>query len=140
MFKFIRKIEKKVYLFKDLRRGSYVLFDNGMVYDVDEMFLEWEKWFNMKILKFYEYDFKSLNDLYKKERVAIAKTLNNEIAFFSKTEKQSTIFDFLQYLYDVLTECTIDYVDDDLDIVHLSLDEKTCEQVAFVVFRKYINR
>lgn len=40
MFRFIKKIEKKVYLFKDLKRSIYVLYDNGMIYDVDEMFLE----------------------------------------------------------------------------------------------------
>lgn len=39
MYKFVKKIESKVYLFKDVVREVYVLYDNGEVYDVDEMFI-----------------------------------------------------------------------------------------------------
>lgn len=39
MYKFVKKIESKVYLFKDVVREVYVLYDNGEVYDVDEMFV-----------------------------------------------------------------------------------------------------
>ena len=39
MFRFIKKIEKKVYLFKDLKRSIYVLYDNGDIYDIDDMYI-----------------------------------------------------------------------------------------------------
>lgn len=39
MFKFIKKIEKKVYLFKDLIKNQYVLYDHGELYIIDDMYV-----------------------------------------------------------------------------------------------------
>lgn len=38
-YKFIKKVENKVYMFKDLIRDQYVLYDHGDVYVVDDMYI-----------------------------------------------------------------------------------------------------
>lgn len=89
------------------------------------------------MLKFNGKNFSSLNNLNGKERGELAKLVNNEIALFYEPNKRYSIFDFLQYLYDTLMEGTIEYYDDDLDIVELCLDDKTCLKVCNIVLKKY---
>lgn len=89
--------------------------------------------------KFNGKNFSSLNNLNGKERGELAKLINNEIALFYETNQVHlvSIFDLLQYLYDVLIECTIEYYDNDLDIVELCLDEETCLKVCNIILKKY---
>lgn len=38
-YKFIKKVESKVYMFKDLINDQYVMYDNGDIYVVDDMYV-----------------------------------------------------------------------------------------------------
>lgn len=90
--------------------------------------------------KFNAGSFASLKQLNLKERQEVAKIINQEIALFyeSNNLQYLSVFDLAQYISDVLYEATLEYLDEDQDLVEVQLDEETCELIGHIVIRKYL--